>query len=199
MGLMGVVSVSNIQCEGMAPKHSQKGIIYNSSERQRHLYVAVQMEFQSLQLQDYVRQEPQKPKTTEIKKFNHGTFDSDRFHFVLHDIQFRANEKGGKEVTSMQPFTVKDGEEELHETHAKIVLKVYDSRASNGYLYGISKPDKLLGTRTIFLRDFVKSDGHYYVHDFGLDMLQYNRGDSNIRDIRKLAVKLEWRLAKERV
>tara|TARA_A100001015_G_C15030800_1_gene733125 strand:- start:1912 stop:2553 length:642 start_codon:yes stop_codon:yes gene_type:complete len=202
IGLMGVLTVSNIECVGMSPKHSQKGLIYSTSERARQLYVTVQMEFQSKQLSTHKKvspEPPQRPKTTvTADPGNNYKFINDRFHFVLHDIVFHANDKVGKNVFSLQNFII-NGEEVIHETEACIVLRVFDNRSRNSMLYGTTKTDKFLGSRRISLNDFVKSDNHYYLHEFGLDELKdYHRSENGKQDVRKLAVKLEWRLAKKR-
>ena len=201
MGLMGVLTVSGIHCEGMSPKHAQKGIIYSTSERVRQLYVTVQMEFQSKVLKTHRLKEPDPPKTTDkAKKGNHASFDKNHFHFVLHDVEFRNNNRGGKNVVCIKNFQ-RDGEEEEHETDAEVVLRVYDDRSGNG-IYGVggSKADKYLGKRVIRLNEFVKSDNHYFMHEFSLTELEdYKKGENRLQEARKLAVKLEWRLAKKRL
>ena len=79
-------------------------------------------------------------------------------------------------------------------------LEVYDDRSSNSLIYGNLKSDKFLGSRTINLDDFVRNDNHYFVYDYSFaELMDYNRGDNAKHEVRKLAVKLEWRLAKKRV
>ena len=102
MGLMGVLSVSSIRCVGMSNARLQSGFVYNKSERERRLYVTVSMLYVDKNNSDNSIRDPeppQRPKRTETaEKKSNADFKKDRFHFVLHDIGFNINDKGGKDV-----------------------------------------------------------------------------------------------------
>ena len=148
---IGLLTVHSIKCNNFNPKFT-KGGIFRKSEKERLLYVKVELEYDDPNLKD-----TQLKRTLTALRGKDADFPN-RFHYIVKNLRFVPSRRRGV----LTPKVVWKDELSKREILSSVTLclHVFDDRSSQ------YKTDKRLGTVRIRLEEFVESENTFIARHF---------------------------------